>query len=64
MIFKTFLFSVSLTHQLEMDKITQETVEPGFIIPPNNIGRIFCLTVDTEVYLQLKYYARSSMYVV
>ena len=54
MIFKTFLFSVSLTHQLEMDKITQETVEPGFIISPNNIGRIF-LTVDREFYLQLKY---------
>jgi len=29
---------VSLTHQLEMDKITQETAEPGFIIPPNNKG--------------------------
>ena len=32
------IYSVSLTHQLEMDKITQETAEPGFIIPPNNKG--------------------------
>jgi len=29
---------VSLTHQLAMEKIAQETAEPGFIISMNNIG--------------------------
>ena len=31
---------VSLTHQLAMEKIAQEDVEPGFIISKNNIGKI------------------------